>query len=72
MSDKATILREMQTLDAEVERIVSSKSLAREDKAMALNTLWGASSRQGRIAFREIMFLKLAGLRLPKEGGCDV
>jgi hypothetical protein len=66
MKDAATIAHEVHLLDAEVERIVASKSLAREDKVLALNRLWGASTREGRIAFREIMFLKLAGLCLPK------
>jgi hypothetical protein len=65
MSDPSPIITVVRALSAEVHRIVNDKAIAREDKVVALETLWKRCSRVERSAYLEIMFLNLAGLCLP-------
>ena len=62
MSDRAAIAESVRVLARRIDGIVMDKAMAREDKAEALTQLWMKTNAAGRVAFREIMILHLAGV----------
>ena len=62
MSDRAAIAESVRVLAQRIDGIVMDKAMAREDKAEALTQLRMKTNAAGRVAFREIMILHLAGV----------
>jgi hypothetical protein len=64
---KADIAVAVRAIDREIEAIVASKSMLREDKVVAFHALWKRLGNVERVAFQELIFLRLAGLSLPLQ-----